>query len=56
MPLKTCLDGNREIVGKEMKSASLAAILARDVYFGEDVMIQCTSHGYKEKPGLPLRE
>ena len=30
--------------------------LAREAFFGKDVMRQCTAKGYGEKPGLPLTE
>ena len=35
---------------------TMAVILAREVYFGEEVMGQCTAKGYGDKPGLPIQE
>ena len=35
---------------------TLALILARECFFGEDVMIQCTPQGGSDKPGLPYAE
>ena len=34
----------------------MAAVLAREAYFGEEVMAQCTAQGYGDKPGLPAAE
>ena len=35
---------------------TMAVMLAREAYFGEDVMRQCMAKGYGKKPGLPLAE
>ena len=35
---------------------TMAVALARDAFFGEDIMRQCTAKGHREKPGLPLAE
>ena len=34
----------------------MAAVLAREAYFGEEVMARCTAQGYGDKPGLPAAE
>ena len=34
----------------------MAVVLAREAFFGEEVMRQCTAKGYGDKPGLPLAE
>ena len=38
------------------KVGSLAVKLARESYFGEDVMVQCTVAGERDLPGLPVDE
>ena len=35
---------------------TLAVALAREAFFGEEVMAQCTAKGYGGKPGLPEQE
>ena len=35
---------------------TLTNILARECFFGEDVMSKCTTHGYGGKPGLLYSE
>ena len=40
----------------ESKVPKLALKLARESFFGEAVMIQCTVSGEREHPGLPLHE
>jgi hypothetical protein len=40
----------------ESKVPKLALKLARESFFGEAVMIQCTFSGERELPGLPLHE
>ena len=35
---------------------TMAMTLAREVYFGEEVMGRCTAKGYGNKPGLPIQE
>ena len=34
----------------------MALVLAREAYFGESVLAQCTPQGYADKPELPLDE
>ena len=34
----------------------MASVLAREAYFGEEVMALCTAQGYGDKPGLPCAE
>ncbi len=38
------------------KAGSLASKLAREAFFGEDVMARCTVNGFRELPALPLAE
>ena len=40
----------------ESRIGTLAVKLAKDAYFGEDVMVQCTVAGERDLPGLPLDE
>ena len=47
---------NENIVGREGKMGTLTVLLARECFFGDDVMVQCTTHGYGGKPGLPIAE
>ena len=35
---------------------TLAVALAREAFFGEEVMAQCTTKGHGGKPGLPHKE
>lgn len=35
---------------------TLAVVIARESFFGEEVMGQCTTKGHADKPGLPHRE
>ena len=45
-----------DLLRKDGKMGTMAVVLAREAYFGEDVMRQCAVKGYGEKPGLPLAE
>ena len=56
VPLATVLKANKHLMNSDSKMTTFALNLARDAFFGEDVMIQCTTHGYGETPGLPLAE
>ena len=40
----------------ESKIGTLAVKLAKDSFFGEDVMVQCTVAGERDLPGLPTDE
>ena len=55
-PLSTVIETNLDLLGQESKIPTMASVLARDVYFGEEVMAQCTAQGYGDKPGLPFAE
>ena len=44
---------NADLVGKDGKMTTLAVVLAREVFFGEEVLAQCTAKGCGGKPGLP---
>lgn len=35
---------------------TMALALAREAFFGEEVMIQCTVQGWGDTPGLPHKE
>ena len=43
---------NLDLLGKEGKLTAMASVHAREAYFGEEVMAQCTARGYGYKPGL----
>ena len=47
------VQANIDLLGHEAKIPTMARILAREAYFGEEVMAQCTAQGYADKPGLP---
>ena len=47
---------NAELLRYEGKMGTMAGILAKEAFFGEDVMLQCTAKGYGDKPGLPGAE
>ena len=38
------------------KAGKLAVKLAREAYFGEDVLSRCTVNGFREHPALPIAE
>ena len=40
-------------MGKDGQIRSMALALARDAFFGEEVMTQCTAQGWDDIPGLP---
>ena len=56
LPVSTVVHNNADLVGKEGKMTTLAVALAREAFFGEEVMAQCTAKGYGNKPGLPHNE
>ena len=56
LPLDYVLQKHTKLIGKESLAGALACKLARDVYFGKEIMVQCTASGYGDKPGLPLKE
>ena len=45
---------NADLLRHEGKMGTMAGILAKESFFGEDVMLQCTAKGYGDKPGLPI--
>ena len=55
VPAKVVVDRNQKLMC-ESKVPKLALKLARESFFGEKVMIQCTFGGERELPGLTLRE
>ena len=56
LPVSTVVHTNADLVGKDGKMTTLAVALAREAFFGEEVMAQCTAKGYGGKPGLPHKE
>ena len=56
LPVSTVVHNNADLVGKEGKMMTLAVALAREAFFGQEVMAQCTAKGYGNKPGLPHNE
>ena len=38
------------------KSTTLAVVLAREAFFGEEVMGRCIAKGHTDKPALPQNE
>lgn len=55
-PPSLIINNNAHLVGKEGKVGTLALLLARESFFGEDVMAQCTTQGHGDKSGLPIVE
>ena len=45
-----------KLAGKESSAGEFACKLAREAYFGTDVMEKCTCNGSVDKPGLPKAE
>ena len=56
VPLATVIEENKEMLNSDSKMSTFALNLAREAYFGEEIMVQCTAHGYGDTPGLPLVE
>lgn len=54
--MKSVVQANLDLLGKEAKITAMATVLAREAYFGVEVMSQCTAQGYGDKPGLPVAE
>ena len=46
---KNCLKNPEDVIRKYVK-------LAREAYFGEDVLLRCTVNGFREHPALPIAE
>jgi hypothetical protein len=55
-PMSSVVEANLDLLAQEAKIPTMASVLAREVYFGEEVMAQCTAQGYGNKPGLPAAE
>lgn len=59
---KNCLKNPEDVIRKypklrgESKAGKLAVKLAREAYFGEDVLSRCTVNGFRELPALPIAE
>ena len=60
---KTKLKSAQDVISENANLASqvgsmttLAVVLARETFFGEEVMGQCTAKGHGDKPGLPHQE
>ena len=56
LPVSSVVHNYADLVGKEGKMTTLAVALAREAFFGEEVMAQCTAKGHDGKPGLPQQE
>lgn len=56
IPVDAVLAKYPALVGKEGKTGELACKLAREAFFGEEVMMKCTANGYGDRPGLPQAE
>ena len=56
LSVATVIKNNADHIAKEGRMETIAVALARDSFFGEDVMAKCTPRGYGDKPGLPLDE
>ena len=54
--VSSVIQNNAGLVGKDGKIRTMALVLAREAYFGESVLAQCTPQGYADKSGLPLDE
>ena len=54
--VNSVVQANLDLLGQEAKITTMASVLAREAYFGEEVMAQCTAQGYGDKPGLPAGE
>lgn len=55
LPPEQVIDKNLHLK-KEAKASTLAVRLARDAFFGVDIIKQCTVSGYRGLPALPLKE
>ena len=56
IPVDVVLAKYPELVHNEGKAGELACKLAREAFFGEEVMVQCTAAGYANRPELPQPE
>ena len=56
VPAEEVLARNGQFVGKEGKLTTLAIVLARESFFGDDVLKICTPKGHVDKPALPHQE
>ena len=56
IPVDAVLVKYPALVRKEGKAGELACKLAREAFFGEEVMVRCTAAGYGDRPGLPQAE
>lgn len=54
--VSSVVQANVDLLGVESKITTMASVLAREAYFGEEVMALCTAQGYGDKPGLPCAE
>ena len=56
VPVDVVLTKYPGLIGKEGKTGKLACKLAREAFFGDELMARCTATGYADKPGLPQAE
>ena len=56
VPAEEVLARNGQFIGKEGKVTTVAVVLARESFFGDDVLKICTPKGHVDKPALPHQE
>ena len=56
LPVATVVEANKKLLESDSTIGTFALTLARDAFFGEDVMVRCTTYGYGDTPGLPVAE
>lgn len=56
LPVDVVLHKYKALCGVDCKAGELACKLAREAFFGLDVMVKCTASGFRDKPGLPEKE
>ena len=54
--MNTVINKYGDVVGKNSQIRRMALALARDAFFGEEVMVQCTAQCWGDTPGLPHKE
>ena len=50
------LNENSHLASQVGKMTTLAVVLAREAFFGDQVMGQCTAKGHGDRPALPHQE
>lgn len=54
--VNSVVQANLDLLGQEEKITTMASVLAREAYFGEEVMAQCTAQGYGDNLDFQLRK